>query len=497
MLVQPNVPAWVKDAIFYQIFPDRFASSDLVSKPANLEPWESPPTVQGYKGGDLLGVVAHLDYLQDLGVNALYFNPIFQSASNHRYHTHDYYQVDPLLGGNAAFRVLREETRRRGMRIILDGVFNHASRGNFYFNDILENGAQSPWLNWFHIHEWPLHPYDGSKPANYEGWAGLRALPRWNTENPEVQEYLIRVGEHWVREGIDGWRLDVPFEISSPGFWHQFRQRVRAINPDCYIVAEIWWNAYNVLRGDQFDATMNYVFTEAAIQFTGQEHIQYDLVRGPSYDPYPAIDARHYADKIDHLLGTYAWATDLGQFNLLDSHDTARLRSILNGDEAGIRLATLLLLTFPGAPCIYYGDEVGVAGGMDPDCRRAFPWDATRWNQEALAYHKHFIHLRRDHAALRSGSYHRLFPQSNADHLSAPDVYAFARQLGDETVVVAVNVGKEPETIALPLGGIIPTTAQPHLLIGSNDPLQVNEGRWEIQVPPRDAVVVRGISSGE
>src|SRR5271165_2766736 len=182
-MVQPHIPAWVKNAVFYQIFPDRFARSGRVPKPRNLEPWDAPPTIYGYKGGDLLGVVEHLDYLQDLGVDALYLTPIFQSASNHRYHTHDYYQIDPLLGGMDAFRELRAATASRGIKIILDGVFNHASRGCYYFNDILENGPASPWIDWFTVLDWPLHPYDATKPANYVAWAGLPALPQWNTEN--------------------------------------------------------------------------------------------------------------------------------------------------------------------------------------------------------------------------------------------------------------------------------------------------------------------------
>ena len=157
-------PSWVADAVFYQIFPDRFAISTDLAKPANLEPWDSPPTRHGYKGGDLGGVADHLDWLSDLGVNAIYFNPIFQSASNHRYHTHDYYTIDPLLGGDAAFERLMGECERRQIRIVLDGVFNHASRGFFQFNDILENGAQSPWLDWSTVRQPPVNAYSGAAP---------------------------------------------------------------------------------------------------------------------------------------------------------------------------------------------------------------------------------------------------------------------------------------------------------------------------------------------
>ena len=163
-MTEINTPDWVKHAVFYQIFPDRFAKSDQVEKPNNLEPWDSPPTVEGYKGGDLLGVVEHLDHIQQLGATAIYFTPIFQSASNHRYHTHDYYQVDPLLGGNAAFRTLLDEAHRRGLKVVLDGVFNHASRGIFQFHDIMENGNSSAWLDWFIVYDFPLNAYNSTEP---------------------------------------------------------------------------------------------------------------------------------------------------------------------------------------------------------------------------------------------------------------------------------------------------------------------------------------------
>ena len=212
--MQIHTPEWVKHAVFYQIFPDRFAigkqpQSCLLKNPA-WEEWQTPPTMQGYKGGDLWGVIEKLDYLQDLGINAIYFTPIFQSTSNHRYHTHDYYQVDPLLGGNKAFTQLLEQAHQRNIKIVLDGVFNHASRGFFFFNDILENGPNSPWLNWFKIHDWPLSAYDGSLPANYEGWVGNRALPVFNHDNPDVKEYIMEIAEYWIEMGVDGWRLDVP-----------------------------------------------------------------------------------------------------------------------------------------------------------------------------------------------------------------------------------------------------------------------------------------------
>jgi glycosidase len=293
-------PEWVKHAVFYQIFPDRFAKSSQLEKPNNLEPWDSEPTAYGYKGGDLLGVIEHLDHIQELGVTAIYFCPIVQSASNHRYHTHDYYRVDPLLGGNEALDALLTECKRRGLRVVLDGVFNHASRGFFQFNDVLENGAVSPWLDWFSFTEHPANAYDLTRPPGYTAWIGKHPLPKFNTDNPQVREYIMRVGEYWMRKGIDGWRLDVPFEIKTPGFWQEFRQRIKAINPKAYIVGEVWWDSREWLQGDQFDGVMNYLFAGAAIAFSAGQRVRRETVEEFSYAAWPAISGvRSTARRID------------------------------------------------------------------------------------------------------------------------------------------------------------------------------------------------------
>lgn len=479
-------PEWVKHAVFYQIFPDRFATSDRVEKPANLEPWDSDPTPFGYKGGDLFGVVERLDYLQDLGVTALYLNPIFQSASNHRYHTHDYYHVDPLLGGDEAFDELLAECRRRGLRIVLDGVFNHASRGFFQFNDVLENGAASPWLDWFTFHEHPANAYDHAHPPGYTAWVGLHALPKLNTDNPQVREYLMRIGEYWIRKGIDGWRLDVPFEITSPGFWAEFRSRIKAINPDAYIVGEVWGDSRQWLRGDQFDGVMNYLFTEAAIAYGAGEHVVKEAVAGRSYAPWPGIDAPAYRAKVDHLLDLYPWPIQLTQLNLLDSHDTSRFVTIAGDDDASVRLATLLLFTFPGAPSIYYGDEIGITGAL-PDhwARKSFPWDdPDRWNLETLAYHKAIILLRRSLPALRTGDYTSISAQGGA--------YVFTRSTLDQTLLVAVNCGASVETMAISVGTVPvhATEATVKFITGSAIAAEVDLGNLMLTIPARSGAVL-------
>lgn len=479
-----HTPDWVKNAVFYQIFPDRFAKSALLTKSNNLEPWDSLPTAEGYKGGDLLGVVEHLDHIQDLGVTAIYFTPIFQSASNHRYHTHDYYQVDPLLGGNKAFRTMLDACHKRGLKVVLDGVFNHASRGFFQFNDILEHGPHSPWLDWFTIEDWPLSAYDGSKPANYVSWVGNRALPKLNTDNPQVREFIMEVAEFWLREGIDGWRLDVPFEIRTEGFWAEFRQRVKAINPEAYIVGEVWRDSREWLQGDQFDGVMNYLFTGATIAYVAGDRVVPELVVGRSYDTMPSLNGVGYADKIEWLLNLYDWQIQLTQLNLLDSHDTARLVSVAGGDTRSVYLATLLLFTFPGAPSIYYGDEIGLPGDLniDYDCRRSFPWEhSERWDNDVLAYHKALITLRLAHPALRTGSYHRLY----ADDA----VYVFARQSEGETLVIAVNATTEERSVQVPIGETLGDV--PFQPVFGTVALDVTSGHLGLTLAARDGVVLR------
>ncbi|UNU23358.1 glycoside hydrolase family 13 protein [Microcoleus vaginatus] len=484
--MQIQTPDWVKHAVFYQIFPDRFAKSKQPRKRMlqnfMWEEWHAIPTLQGYKGGDLWGVMEQLDYLQDIGINAIYFTPIFQSACNHRYHTHDYYQVDPMLGGNPAFKELLDAAHDRNIKVVLDGVFNHASRGFFFFHDILENGPNSPWVDWFKIEGWPLSAYDGNFPANYAGWDGNRALPEFNHDNPEVREYIMEIAEYWIKFGIDGWRLDVPFEIKTPGFWQEFRDRVKAVNPEAYIVGEVWEDAREWLDGTQFDGVMNYLFAAPTIAFAAGDRVDLAQLEGRSYYPYPALLAKEYGDKIQQVLELYPWEIQLTQLNLLASHDTARLLTIAGGDKASVELANLLLLTFPGAPSIYYGDEVGLPGALDPDSRRGFPLQAS-WELDVLDYHKQLIALRHKYAALRTGSYQVLFAEGT--------VYVFARILGDEEIVVAVNVATEAANISFEPANL----KSPHdkLLYGKGEFVWKGEGetrQLELMLPARSGLIL-------
>jgi cyclomaltodextrinase / maltogenic alpha-amylase / neopullulanase len=443
-MTSPVTPDWVRDAVFYQIFPDRFAHSERLSKPSNLEPWDSAPTVHGFKGGDLLGVVEHLDYLQDLGITAIYFNPVFQSAANHRYHTYDYYQVDPILGGNEALRQLLDQAHGRGMRVVLDGVFNHTGRGFFEFHHIVENGPASPYIDWFIVKQFPLRPYHVPKNEHgYEAWWDLPALPKLNTDNKAVRAFLWDVACHWIDYGIDGWRLDVPAEIDDDEFWQEFRDRVKAINPEAYIVGEIWDDASRWLKGDQFDAVMNYLFTRACLGFFVGDNLLQAEIAGTAYHQIDPLDAEEFAEEIDRLLDLYPRAITEVQYNLLGSHDTARFKTLARGDNSAYRLATMFQMTYPGAPSIYYGDEIGMEGHHDPDCRRPFPWDENRWDREMRDYVQKCISLRRSRPELRAGSFDWLFVGQG--------IVAYLRKGDQGSVVVALNNTRQPVTIDLPV----------------------------------------------
>jgi cyclomaltodextrinase len=494
-----HTPDWVQDAIFYQIFPDRFAKSER--NPAGrvpFEPWDSAPTFHGFKGGDLYGVTEKLDYLSDLGITAIYLNPIFSSASNHRYHTYDYYNVDPLLGGNDALRLLLAKAHQRGMRVILDGVFNHASRGLWQFHHVLETGAASPYVDWFHFDpdrlngkkNWGAYPTkeetkaierEGTlKAIGYQGWWNLPALPKFNTNTPAVREFLFNVAEYWIKFGIDGWRLDVPGEIDDDAFWQEFRRRVRALNPEAYIFGEIWHESLRWLQGDQFDAVMNYLVTAAALSFFGARTLNMGVVcdAGGIKDRVHPMDATAFANEMERLLNLYHPDITRAQFNLLDSHDMPRFLSCVGGDKSALKLAWLFLMTIPGAPSIYYGDEIGIDGKHDPECRKSFPWDASRWDRGLLDYLKGAISLRKDNPALRRGTLERLW--------SADGVYAFGRALESELLTVALNASEEPRQIEVRYEA----KKKPEALFGQPSEVESKNGKLRITVPARSGVVL-------
>jgi len=455
--VTVDVPGWVRDAVFYQVFPDRFAASGRVPKPGALEPWDAPPTHDGFKGGDLLGLAERLDELVDLGVNALYLNPVFAAASNHRYNTYDYLAVDPLLGGEAALRELVDGAHDRGLRVVLDGVFNHVGRGFWAFHHVLESGGASPYRDWFHLDadvlagRSPLNAYRPTPPPRgYRSWWDVPSLPKLRVEHPPVRDHLFAVAEHWLRFGIDGWRLDVPEDIEDPTFWQEFRRRAKAVNPDAYLVGEVWDVAPEWVAGDRFDALMNYPLAIAILGFVGGVALDTGVTaRQANYArSLVALDGASLAASIERLFAVYAPAVTAAQLNLIGSHDTPRARTVLGGSAERLRLATLLQLALPGAPSIYYGDEVAMEGAADPDNRRGYPARDAILPADAVAtraFVRAAVDARRSHVALRRGDVRAL--------ATGPRWIALERSAEGRRAVVAVNAGEAPAAIDLGAAG--------------------------------------------
>ena len=491
-----KAPDWAKDAIFYQVFPDRFASSSRVPDPGPMEPWSARPTLHGFKGGDLLGLAGRLDELVDLGITALYLNPIFTAASNHRYNTYDFMTVDPLLGGDPALRELLDRAHERGLRVILDGVLNHVGRGFWPFQHVIESGGASPYRDWFYLDDDVL---DGRRSVlvdehlcgepgtrGYRSWWDVPGLPKLRVEHPPVREYLMQVVEHWTRFGIDGWRLDVPQDIEDPTFWPEFRSRVRAINPEAYLVGEIWVDAPDWLTGDRFDALMNYPLTMAILGFVGGTHIDHQLAAGQQNyrDNLVSLDGPGFADAVNRNLTMNRAETTAVQYNLLGSHDTPRAVSVLGEDSLRLRIATLLQLTLPGTPSIYYGDELAMSGGPDPDCRRSYPERLAEAGEAALdhrAYVRSMIAARRDTVALRRG---------NVSVLVAGDrSIALGREADGHRGLVLVNAGDDVRTLELGRDWLFGLDEREELTIGH---IVIREDQGAVTLDPRSAAVLLG-----
>lgn len=406
--------SWVRQAIVYQIFVERFFVGDTQDKKeyVNLK-WGDIPNPKSFAGGDLDGIRQKLDYLQELGVNTLYLTPIFESCSNHKYDICNYFRVDPMFGGDEAFRRLSSEAHARGMRIILDAVFNHCSEQNPIFRDVVEKGRESKYYDWFFIRGDKPDPEKG----NYEHFAGCTYMPKINTNTPAAQEYLISVGKYWIEEyGIDGWRLDVADEVSDV-FWRRFRAEIKRTKADVILIAENWHDAYAWLRGDEYDGIMNYSLTKACL-----DYLVYDV-----------FDAQAMADRLSHILMRNTDQVNRMMLNLLDSHDTERFLTLAKKSGKDVRslLCALAILFFSvGMPCIYYGTEIGMEGGYDPDCRRTFDWDRQNWNMQIYETVKKLIRLRKDIAGEVT--------------YSAKDGVLL---IGREGLLLAVNNGEETRTL--------------------------------------------------
>jgi cyclomaltodextrinase / maltogenic alpha-amylase / neopullulanase len=416
----PDVPAWVRDAIFYQIFPERFANGDPSNDPPGTEPWGGTPTGRNYFGGDIQGIIDHLGYLSELGINTIYLNPVFESTTNHKYHTKDYYRIDPHFGSEELFTAFIDSCHARDIRVVIDAVFNHTGRDFFAFDDIVRNGARSNYLGWYNVYGLPIAPAE--KP-NYECWWGLGDLPKLMTTNPDVRSYLFGATTKWMNAGIDGWRLDVPNEVPHQ-FWRDWRALVKGENPAAYIVGEIWGDASPWLHGDQFDAVMNYLFRNACIQF---------LVTG-------SLTAARFDSSLAAIRSSYPAASQYALQNLLGSHDTERFLTLCKGDIGTVELAWLFQMTYVGAPMIYYGDEIGMTGPTDPGSRHTMIWKRSGQNRQMLSTMKSLIALRRSSPALRRGDFRTLMADSSG-------LFGFERSSEGSTMLVVLNASARPGAI--------------------------------------------------
>lgn len=429
-------PDWVRAAVVYQIFPDRFCNGDPSGDPPGHMDWNARPATREPAGGDLAGIRQRLGYLQELGINCIYLTPIFAAPAYHKYDTTDYFRVDPAFGSNAAFADLVAEAHGAGTRVILDAVFNHSGSTWFAFRDVVEQGADSPYAGWFYeLREFPV---DEAR-INYETFADrVASMPKLDTANPDCADYLLKVAEHWIRAaGIDGWRLDVANEVDHR-FWRRFRDRVKAANPQAFIIGEVWHDPTDWLQGDQFDSVMNYPWRTATLAF----------LKGQ-------IDAAEYDGLLTRQRFHYPAEVRRGLLNLLGSHDTPRIRTEA-GSRAKAALGTLLLLTAPGVPMIYAGDEIGMEGAQDPDCRRGFPWERPEEHDLGLlSLYRRLIGLRKRFPWLNDGAWETFHADGVRNVLGyrrMPEPLEAPGRAGEagEGLWVVVNAGPNPVTVPVP-----------------------------------------------
>ena len=497
-------PDWFGRGVTYQIFPDRFRRtgtpdvSGMVGRRWLHESWDDQPvfrpdedgqiTNRDFFGGSLAGITEKLDYLQSLSVTTLYLNPIFEAASNHRYDTADYRAIDPLLGDEETFRTLCREAHKRGMRVMLDGVFNHTGSRSRYFNAdgfYPELGAaqsqDSPYYDWYSFHPWP---------TDYDAWWGVKTLPAVDAQRPAYRQFIFKgedsVVRHWLRCGADGWRLDVADEL--PGdFIAGIRRAIEDEKPDGYLLGEVWEDGSNkvaysqrrrYLLGRETHGLMNYPLRTALLRWLG------------------GGDAAEFRESMETLRANYPPAAFYGAMNFLGTHDTPRILTLLGAEHipaakeeraafalspaqlargrARLRLAGMLLYGFPGSPTLFYGDEVGMQGFEDPLNRGTYPWG--REDTGLLDFFRALGRLRKERRSLQSGSLTYIYAQGGG--------LVITREHEGETTMVALNAGDEALTLTLPW----PRGTAEDGLTGQRF-LAVN-GQLRLSLPPLDGVVL-------
>jgi len=586
----PGVPEWAKTAIWYQVFPERFRNGDLANDPAvqdidgswphdkpgewqvsswtgdwyAFQPWEQGDgkgfyyrAQQRRYGGDLQGVIDQLEYLHELGINAIYFNPVFESPSLHKYDATMYHHVDNNFGpdpegdrqlwsredpsnpstwkwstADQMFLALIARAHELGMRVIIDGVFNHVGLTFWAFRDVVERGEASPYKDWFIIKKWD-DPATGENEFDYAGWYGVRELPEIREdENGLVKgprEHIHQIVKRWMdpngdgdpSDGIDGWRLDVA-EMVRVEFWHEFRTWVRSINPEAYIVGEVWWEDWNNgkmfnaepwLRGDAFDAVMNYRWAREVGHFFK--------------DKKNKITASEFDKRLNDLRNDYRPEVNSVLMNPMSSHDTDRLGSQIvnvdaeydkrvgvqdnreygvrkpNGDQINIqKLIVLFSMTCVGAPSVYYGEEAGMWGADDPDERKPMLWpdfqykdeishpfgkvrpaDANLFNPDLFQHYKTLIHLRRKHQALSIGESRTVITDNDRD------IYGFVRSHNGEQILILMNNNTGSQEVTLPPEAPLASATWETLFASTG--VKILDGGKSFTFPPKSGLILR------
>lgn len=499
---------WYRNACWYQIFPDRFYKADIGINTAitdrydkngnpiyvELSPWSKiNPTWYDKYGGNIKGITEKIPYLKALGINAIWLNPIFLSTSNHRYNTGDYAKIDPLLGTENDFKELVKQLHKNGIKIILDGVFNHTGYEFWAFQDIVNSGEKSKYKNWYTIKSYPViklwEQTEKNKP-NYECWWDIGSLPKLSFTDPKLKKYIFSITKKWMDIGIDGWRLDVPNEIRDPNFWAQWSSFVKKCKPDVIMVGEIWDNASIwVNNGDKFNSVMNYyAFREPVLKFFSGGKLK--------------------VSEFDRLLkerrSNYSHQTNCAMLNLLDSHDTARIvSSVYNKDASDkdkekkvyyngpvdevayskLKIIYFFQFTYVGSPIIYYGDEVGMVGGNDPDCRRPFIWDKQKQNKDLLEWIKKLTYIRNNNKPLRTGAFTTLLCDDKNN------VYGYMREGNGEKIIIILNYSDKEAAVAIPVGDKLTKNQVVDLISGKK--INISGKNLTLKLKPYSGVILK------
>lgn len=418
---------WMQESIVYQIFPERFCNGDSSLDPKNLTKWgQGKVTLGSMYGGDLRGIINKIDYLKELGIDVLYLTPIFKSDTPHKYNTCDYFNIDPQFGTVDVAKELVNKCHEKGMKLILDAVFNHSGSEFFAFKDLLENQEDSKYKNWYFVDKYPVE----FKANNYYTFGNNHLnMPKLNTNNEETREYLLNVGEYWIKEiGIDGWRLDVCDEVSHD-FWRAFRKRIKSVNKDAVIVGEIMHEAKSFLKGDQLDSIMNYPFKTGVTDFFARN----------------SISSEEFSNILGENRMLYMNSITKQMWNLIDSHDTKRFLTECDNKLESMELAIGFQFTYLGVPYIYYGDEIGMNGGDDPDNRKCMIWNKKEQNIELFKYYQRLINIRKENKSLVHGEYKEITCKDN--------IIAFERKYNDEKIIVIINNNKDMKKVDIDFEG--------------------------------------------